>query len=581
MVYTFNSFAKDACTLDGITHNCKGFGEQDPELTSLPDGTYIPNFSALLSTKKEKKGSEQLQSALNKYSTTQSDVLETELNFQDALKDIPEATLGRYAKQYMSDHLSDLVSLIKGSSTQPFFEFPDPLSQSELPLKLKPFSGSALKLKLESTFGDHMEQIKTAIKKWPSLGQTKEVLNETEKKLKTVTPERKAHVLGLIDGFKKTMINKITLGRELSKLSIAEKSNIDKIQTIEVTDPDKLIGEPICQGKVPNAFYSPTNHSINICPNFFNLSDATIASVVGHEMGHSVDPCNSQFPSYKVDRKKLESLVDPNNASKSTSPKINEDSGTYAMFLSLISDKAEISTYPFQLAYGDQALKTFQDLDVLTSGNNGTPFPNFVMKDVFDCEVKQNHFKNISDQELEASAKEITQSRQEEMGSAYDRKADEARIVKAFKAYPECVGAGADDHSQMGEVTADYFGSEVLGEFLKDQKLKTPEEKLAPLSFFESISCMDRQKVKEKTEKKQNIDVISDAINDSRRSLDPHPIDIDRLEKVFLQNSSIEKALDCDPKTTKGTSCKHTVPTDKIVEPKDDQKPKATKAVNL
>lgn len=48
--------------------------------------------------------------------------------------------------------------------------------------------------------------------------------------------------------------------------------------------------------EIPNAFYSPGTHSVTVCPQMMNLPDAAIFSVISHELGHAIDPCQSAKP---------------------------------------------------------------------------------------------------------------------------------------------------------------------------------------------------------------------------------------------------------------------------------------------
>lgn len=44
---------------------------------------------------------------------------------------------------------------------------------------------------------------------------------------------------------------------------------------------------------LPNATYQPDSNSISICPQMLALPDATLLSLLSHEISHSVDPCNA------------------------------------------------------------------------------------------------------------------------------------------------------------------------------------------------------------------------------------------------------------------------------------------------
>lgn len=50
----------------------------------------------------------------------------------------------------------------------------------------------------------------------------------------------------------------------------------------------------------PNAFYDPTDHTLKICPQMMGMPTEHLRMVLGHELGHSVDPCGASCPLHMV-----------------------------------------------------------------------------------------------------------------------------------------------------------------------------------------------------------------------------------------------------------------------------------------
>jgi len=50
----------------------------------------------------------------------------------------------------------------------------------------------------------------------------------------------------------------------------------------------------------PNAFYDPTDHTLKICPQMMGMPKEHLRMVIGHELGHSVDPCGASCPLHVV-----------------------------------------------------------------------------------------------------------------------------------------------------------------------------------------------------------------------------------------------------------------------------------------
>jgi|GEM_PF-4958242 len=63
-----------------------------------------------------------------------------------------------------------------------------------------------------------------------------------------------------------------------------------------VTSPYEL--KNLCPS--PNAFYDPTDHTLKICPQMMGMPKEHLRMVLGHELGHSVDPCGASCPLHMV-----------------------------------------------------------------------------------------------------------------------------------------------------------------------------------------------------------------------------------------------------------------------------------------
>ncbi len=72
-----------------------------------------------------------------------------------------------------------------------------------------------------------------------------------------------------------------------------------RLRTASVTfvvDPYEL--KNFCPS--PNAFYDPTQHVLKICPQMMGMPKEHLRMVIGHELGHSVDPCGASCPLHVV-----------------------------------------------------------------------------------------------------------------------------------------------------------------------------------------------------------------------------------------------------------------------------------------
>lgn len=98
--------------------------------------------------------------------------------------------------------------------------------------------------------------------------------------------------------FKKTKQDVMHALEELPSNSItAEKRRwmIERVKSIALTlpymDVEKAGAEGSCQTTNVNAYYNPNRHQFTVCAGWFNSyqTDSIIASVMAHEIGHSID----------------------------------------------------------------------------------------------------------------------------------------------------------------------------------------------------------------------------------------------------------------------------------------------------
>lgn len=76
-----------------------------------------------------------------------------------------------------------------------------------------------------------------------------------------------------------------------SKNSKEVDNIIDRVKKIKMVDINFKDDIQAASCAMPNAFYSPDEHSILICPSLFNIPEAALEQVLAHELSHGIDPC--------------------------------------------------------------------------------------------------------------------------------------------------------------------------------------------------------------------------------------------------------------------------------------------------
>lgn len=562
LLFTFSLFltleaSGNPCSLDGATKNCSGFKESDPPIRTLSDGTVIPNYAAILkkkSTTQQTKSSNQSAEYISTLTTKAGEAVSDVLNgYGDKISTTVQVSMLQYP-------LVDWKGIVEGKELSFTAFVPWPLDQKGAPSKA--VKRSEIQTELKRLLGDYgFAALKSAYEKWPTIAKVSEDNQDpVQKKLMTVTPERKKHVSNLIAKTKDLLVQEILQGRDASKLSEPEKRAVSKINSIKVGDFDELKNEGACAGPVSQAFFNPMDHSINICPNFYNFPDSTIVSVVGHEMAHAIDACNSQFGVFSVDQSKVSKLSTKDPNAPSTDSKINENAEKLKLFGYLqyaAGRNLSPSSLPLDLLFPEEAIQYLKDAGCITETVSGTSLDSYFLKDSYECLIKNKKFQSNAD--MSAMIDKIIQIRTRERRDGYttdlDREKNRKKLKDAFSKHPECMPG--EDKSEMGEVMADYLGSRVLGEFLKNQPApKDDAEKIAPLSFFASLACMDMNKKKTESKEETPYDILDEAYKDARKIYDPHPIAIERLEKVFMSDAHVREKLGCG-KLTPTESCEH------------------------
>ena len=552
---------KPECNADGITRNCDFFKERSnlAEIV-LADGTRIrnplykgtakdaPNGGLPLSS--PSNGGANNYSNNNGYNQQSSGELDIYYLNQAEIFDVLEGSNLTTNFKLQFSNLASVMSINPELSVE--FSWPPDddkqaqkkkVKHSEIDTYLKENLSSERYLKLKEIIKKQASPLQMKIKE--AQDQQQKIMLESKKRAEDIKKnvefmkQRKTWIKVLYLYAQTKVIEMIKKGRYEANLSRAELSMIKKVQTITFTDLDspKISDSSNCSGGAVNAFYSPINHSMNMCPGILMLPDPSLLFVIAHEIGHSIDPCSFQIPLMLVDSDKVNKFI-----SESSFSKLDSES-----FKKLFpKDTAMMNLEPlFFINDSDQVSKMVEKgfLKVVDPGLNLKQYP---FKSVVNCFVDKNHIHQVSKSDLtllkELYKKNNYPSSPSEKIILENTK---KRYFEAIDKYPQCFEA-LGLKTQLNETIADMIGTVVEEKYLSEHPPMTEEEKVSAF-FGIADTCNEDPKILGKPKSYAPRIIESGFINSL---ILEHPKDEDRIEKIMMNSPEMEKIF----------ACKRTVP---------------------
>lgn len=551
--------APDACGFETLTNSCELFSPKKGDKIVLPDGTVIPNFSAIFKVGEKISFVAEIKKMEKKGEVEESEKTRQRGQIVNLLSDIPNTLMSQQFKTFFVDHFSEITIFMHKGQKEDTMPLPWPIDNpgpNLIPVKHDEFIVRFVARITKPQF-EKLEALQKEVILAQQILTRAEGSNKTLDSLKEVSPERNKYVTKMVEFAQLRIKELITGSNPDRKLSSAESNAIKKIESIRFNNfqSEVVKASPICAQSVPNAYYNPLDHSITLCPSIYSLPDTAVLSVVAHEIGHAIDPCFSQFPAYRVKADKLMALKKKDEESKKHEVSNDNEKFLTMLRLAKLTEFSDRTAYPFELEVKEETVNFFLEEGILVKMSERVPFPNYVFRDVYEClkSPKGGGFRSFDKAEMTKFAKDVSAVRVEYREPSYNREEDEQKIINAFSQYPEC--QGADKKSHMGETVADWISARVVGEFLSGMHLQSPLEKLGPIAFFGNLICMQRFMATSDYISSAG-PVLFGAFHDYKLSLDEHPASRERLEKIFLSDPNVRKVLGCTQPPA--YSCKHT-----------------------
>lgn len=260
--------------------------------------------------------------------------------------------------------------------------------------------------------------------------------NESREKLKA---EGNARFEKLVEKAKALLIEELR-ARPLETTPEQTENMIKKIQNVKYT-PVSAENSVCAQGSL-NAFYTPTENRLNICPAYYGKDDLTIITVLGHELGHAIDPCGCRHSGHRINREKVSAgqlekdllamKLDETEASRiNLQFKYNKDAEIFGM-----NENVEGSVI--------QMLERKQYVSPIFKGIEG----KYPFESTYQCLSQRHGFAN-----REVSKNSLSQKKLNRIPETEPIKRKKSQRSKDFD---DCKGG-----TEMGEVMSDVFGAKV------------------------------------------------------------------------------------------------------------------------
>ncbi|HEX7676453.1 MAG TPA: hypothetical protein VF412_19915 [Bdellovibrio sp.] len=302
---------------------------------------------------------------------------------------------------------------------------------------------------------------------------------------------------------------------------------ISRVKSVEFKNP--TLGDGIysmaadgCEG--PNAFYSPQNHNITICPQLMNMPEASLFTTIAHELGHTFDPCATAYSYSKRDGK----------------PSLN-----LPEFMGGASDRAKplFSAIPTQK---NPMNKVIACLQTAKSINVKNPTKQEMLDKI-----------NKDEEELRQESQGDNDSTQPvELGDATVAGFNDQRasLDQNYQNYQYCDSYTGNNY--IKESFADWVSSQALGQKVSEiqDAGKAKEYAFTSQALFMSMDC-DNLKQAAMNAVRGAVGNFCPTLNEVEAMLKSsegghegdHPLTSSRVDKIYFAAPQIQKALGCKP----------------------------------
>lgn len=322
--------------------------------------------------------------------------------------------------------------------------------------------------------------------------------------IRKLKADQNKRVRKLFEQAKRYLIEEIqlrTAGGDKDKVS----QLVERVKSVQLTDINFMEAE--CEADPDNAFYNGITNKITVCNGHSLSSDLKLIGILGHELGHAIDPCHVTgcIVHFNKSRDKIAELY-----SQGELPEEMQAALGYAG----IDSKQMGRANQFLTQQALDRLEEEGFITVAQKGMKGTyPFDT-----TYRCLASRHGFVT--------SADTYQKSRLAKRSKRYQGDKSELTPLYVNPEFKECMENGP---SEMGEAMADVFGAKVLGRYAIDHGKHDFKDLLDASGIHLRGICH----------------------GESLHGF--HPYGSDRFEKILISDPLVQKAFNC--KETSDSYC--------------------------
>lgn len=557
IVFSSKSFAaKPACTLAGLTDNCKLFEKYGKQpVIKLPDGTSFRNPLAeppmlkdpeMATTGPEGEGEQEPEPA--------SALQIEDMRLQQKVMDIFEKLSAKapvnsaFKTEFVSlMPVPDQILLWAGKRMvyPPGLRVPntDRVSITWPPNDPQATRKTVATADIVKWLNQLPAPFKTQMKAVFSSRATIKVayLNSPEAMMPPppmlTTSKPPKRIVDLFEFSQKALVDEIAKGRAFESLNDAERSAINRIKSINFQIQETQ--SPACQAFGGSPSYEAHVHLFTLCKSNLNFPNALLVRLIAHEIMHSFDPCTQTLPFYKVDQSALSKL----SGSVSNWPEdLRKDRNLPAIlqqYATTPNIKNAILDDRIKPASRDALIK----LGILKAVDNGFPLTESPAKEAYTC-LRDAGFKEVAESDVEKIANRVFGKVTADLSTASDRSKFVSVLQDTMKPHAQCLRGVPGVHSHMGEVMCDAWSGKVLAKWFDKNRPKTVLEKVSSFGV-EAASACDAS-VQKALDNPGKFSLSSIPVVTSE-TLELHPPWKPRAEKILFSDPGMQAVLGCEP----------------------------------
>lgn len=363
---------------------------------------------------------------------------------------------------------------------------------------------------------------------------------QEEKEKQEKEENRKKHIKDLVALAKEAIVKKLSGGKSLDSLPSDVQNLIKKVSSVRYREMNPKNSEELDNCKSPNAYYSSTEHTFLLCPSIMNYPDSQLIEIIGHELGHSIDPCRSMAGVSKVNSE----LVKNFRAKDMTSSSSEDDKA-----LEDLTDRTT-TALPIAIYFTERFQETIRKYKILTTEIDGVDPSKYPLKNAVACMQKKANLNDISKSDIDLSVETWVELAKARGASKADLLKEKEAAKKLLSLNPSCTGS-FDKVSEMTESSADMWGAIAQAEYFKKFRPRSNLDRIAAISLWKANGCVQIEKLSKPDHStpdsiaKQLRRLTSKKLESQYDKMDPHPKHEIRTDEVMFSYPPLAEAMGC------------------------------------